>query len=215
MMSRRIPLFLTLAASSVLTASLLAAPLAPQPPKTASTDKKPKAEPRRVLVLPIDTKSERAEALTDAFNAIITRRLTDKDAFEVTAFDINAPLIKRALIDRQLDKKDAKKPFDNVIKAKKIAGIVGQNLVLLTSIGDYQYDEAKRQVTLDITLRLVDFSGEKPKVEKYVAETATSPENVSKEKDEAKIAQDLLKELAEKLMKDLLKPKPVEDGKKP
>lgn len=199
--------------------SLIAAPIAARPdsqkqaPKqTAKSEKK--AEPRRLLTLPIDAPDGKGEALTDALDSLVKKRFTEKDVFTLTGFEPNSALIKRALIDRQIDRKDLKKPFDNLPKAKKIANLLGFNLVLLVSINDYQYDEAKRQVTLDVSMRIVDFSGEKPKVEKYVAETATSPANAPKDKGEPQIGADLLNELGEKLIKDMLKEKTAEEGKK-
>ncbi|MCX6382600.1 MAG: hypothetical protein NT023_24495 [Armatimonadetes bacterium] len=209
-----LPLVFMVMAISLVTSPLSARLISQKKTAKPNADNAKKAEPRRLLILPIDTPDGKAEALTDALNSIVQKRFTEKDLFAITIFEINSPLIKRATIDRQLERKDLKKPFDNVVKAKKIAGVLGFNLVLLIAVNDYQYDEAKRQVTLDISLRIVDFSSEKPKVEKYVAETATSSTDAPKDKDEAKLAADLLTELTEKLVKDMLKAKTTEEGKK-
>lgn len=187
---------------------------APQNPPAKTTENDKKAEPRRILLLPIDAPEGKAEALTDALNAMAQKRFTDKDVYAVTNFDSASALVKRAVIDRQIERKDVEKPFDNVIKAKKLAALLRFKLVLLIAINDYQFNQDKKQVTLDISLRIVDFSGEKPKVEKYVAETATSPATASKDKNEAMLASDLLKELGDKLITDLLKTKPADEGKK-
>ncbi len=209
-----LPIALMLTAVSMVATPLIARPISQKPASKSNADDSKKAEPRRILMLPIDTPDGKGETLTDALNEIVQKRFTEKDAFALTIFEPTSALIKRAVIDRQIERKDLKKPFDNVAKAKKLAGLLGYKLVLLIAINDYQYDEAKKQATLDISLRIVDFSGEKPKVEKYVAETATSPADAPKEKKEATIASDLLKELGEKLVKDMLKAKSAEEVKK-
>lgn len=183
-----------------------------KPPKEAPTA--PKAEPKRILLFPVDfQEGSKASTLADAIERSITRRLTEKDQYAVTAFFPAMSLIKRAVIQRQIDKKDVEHPYDKTDKAKKLADIAGYNLVILSSINDYQYDATKKQVTLDISIRIVDFAGEKPAVVTFVAETATSPASTDANPNEEKIALDFARDFIEKLMKDVLKPKATEKPK--
>ncbi len=181
-------------------------------------EEKPKDPPRKLLIFPSDTPEGNASQLEDAVTRILERRLNATEVYSTTVFTISTPVIRRALTDKVLEQKDVSKPYDNILKAKKLATMLGYVWVATAAIGDYQYDEDKRQVTLDLAIRIVDFSGEKPAL-KTVAETMTSPANPPKDHNELKIAFDLIRDLGEKLMTDLLKPKqpekPKEEPKNP
>ena len=208
-------LFCTFALS--LTLLLSANPASAQkkdkkPPKEAP--QAPKAEPKRIMLFPTDyQEGTKASTLTDAIERSITRRLGENDQYAVTAFFPAMSLIKRALIQRQIEKKDVEHPYDKLDKAKKLADIAGYNLVILSSINDYQYDATKKQITLDISIRIIDFAGEKPAVLTYVAETATSKTSTEANATEEKIALDFARDFIEKLMKDVLKPKATDKPK--
>jgi hypothetical protein len=210
-------LFLSFAFALAGVLLLSTAPLSAQkkdkkPPKEAPQS--PKTEPKRILLFPTDyQEGSKAIALTDAVERSITRRLSEKDQYAVTAFFPAMSLIKRAVIQRQIEKKDVEHPYDKTDKAKKLADIAGYNLVVLSSINDYQFDATKKQVTLDISIRIVDFAGEKPAVITFVAETATSPTSTDANATEEKIALDFARDFIEKLMKDVLKPKATEKPK--
>lgn len=220
-LARRISfaLLLTFALSLALPNTHLPAYAQGKKKKEKEAPPAPKAEPKRILQFSTDyAEGSKAANLADSVERGISRRLVANDEYSVTMFYAAMPLVKRGLIDHVIDKKDIEKPFDKTEKAKKLAALAGYNLVVLSSINDYQYNEDKKQVTLDISIRIVDFSGEKPAVVKFVAETATSPADAGKDKAEDKIALDFVRDLVEKLMKDVMKPKnttPAPTDKKP
>ncbi len=203
-------LFLALGTPLCLNTLLLPATAQGKKKNEKEAPSAPKAEPKRIFQFPTDSpEGSKANTLTDIVERGIARRLSNNDEYAVAMFFPAMPLIRRALINHEIDRKDVDKPYDKTEKAKKLATLAGYTLVVLSSINDYQYNADKKQVTLDISIRIVDFSGEKPVVIKFVAETATSPADTGKDKTEDKIAIDFARDLVEKLIKDVLKPKAV------
>ncbi len=162
-----------------------------------------------VLVFPPDTPSPPgiADQLTDTVTRVIQRRLSASNKYHSVYFTGGSASVRRAVSDGRLTAADTDRPF-NPLKAKKISALTGYANVFMTDINGYSFDADKHQVTLSISLSLIDYSGSKPVV-RSAGEQMESSAKASKNGTELTIAMDVARDLTEKLMTELFKPKPV------
>jgi hypothetical protein len=171
-----------------------------QPPKSAEV------RVRTVLVFPTDTKGGVSDQVADDIVNVAEDRLTLSKLYSPIEFLTSIPTVKLAINDQTLTQAEVKKPFDSDAKLKKLSGVTGYDLILVSSIDDYEYDSAKNQVSVVMSARLIDYSGAKAIV-RSAAQSAVSPTG-SGNTPELKIATSLVRGLMDKLMTSILTPKP-------
>ena len=187
----------------------------PQKPKKQSPSAKPAKEKksnkpvevRRVLMFPPDLPSPAgiSDQLTDDILRVVQRRLEATGNYYATPFLRSLPTVKRAVNEGTLTAGDTDRPF-NIVKIKRLAQIGGYSMVFWPSVTSYAYDADKHQVTLGLSLSLYDYAGEKPIV-RTAAEDLTVTGDASK--TEVALALNTARDLTEKLMTELFKPRPI------
>ncbi len=165
------------------------------------------APPRSVLVFPTDTKGGVSNQVADDVVSVEKSRLSLSKTYSPIEFLPSIPTVKLALTEQTLTLAEVKKPFDSDAKLKKLAGVTGYDLVLVSSIDDYEYDATKNQVSVVMSARLIDYSGAKSVV-RSAAQSATSPAAAGNT-PELKIATELVRGLMDKLMTSIITPKPT------
>jgi hypothetical protein len=167
----------------------------------------PAASKQVVLIFPADTALDgTAPMLADMIKDVQVSKLETSGKYSTVRFRRSLPSVRRASTDGTLGSTDVGKPYDaSDEKVKRLAQLTGYPVTLVTTINDYQYDAAKNTVSLVMTMKMVDFSKEKPVV-KSAGDSYTSPE-AAKSKKELDVAQDAVRTLSEKMMADLLAPK--------
>ena len=118
--------------------------------------------------------------------------------------------MRLAVVQGSLAQSDVRKPFDNDAKLKKLSGVTGLNYVVVASVDDYNFDSAKNQVDLVISVRMIDYTGAKAVV-RSAAQSASSASGGNT--PEVKLAADLARTLTDKLMTSVLTPKPATPAK--
>ena len=177
-------------------------------PRPNKNSKKDGPTIETVLVFPPDTPSPAggvADQLTDTVTRVIQRRLDASKRYHSIYFTRAVPVVRRAINDGTLTPADTDRPF-NSLKAKKVSQLSGYANVFMTDINGYSYDADKHQVTLSISLSLIDYSGSKPVV-RSAGEQMVSSDKEPKTATEINIALDVARDLTEKLMTELFKPK--------
>ncbi len=168
-------------------------------------------ELKQVLVFPPDTKGGASDQISDDILGTIKDRLTASKKYEPIRFLSSIPTVRLAVMQNTLLPADVRKPFDNDAKLKKLSGVTGQSYVIVASVDDYEYDSAKNQVNVVISVRMIDYTGAKAVV-RSAAQSASSPANAGNTA-ESKLASDLAKSLTDKLMTSILTPKPTTQAK--
>ena len=175
--------------------------------KSNSPGKAPVVPVRTVLVFPTDTKGGVSDQVGDDVVNVEESRLSLTKLYSPIEFLSSIPTVKLALSEQTLTLADVKKPFDSDSKLKKLSGVTGYDIVLVSSIDDYEYDAAKNQVSVVMSARLIDYAGAKAVV-RSAAQSATSPAGAANT-PELKLATDLVRGLMDKLMTAILSPKPT------
>ncbi len=168
---------------------------------------------KTVLIFSADTSLEGvAPTLADTIAEVQQAKLQASDKFSTVKFRRSLPTIRRGVIDGSVGTADVDKPYDvSDAKVKRLASLAGYPVTLVTTINDYQYDAAKNQVSLVVTMKMVDFSKDPPLV-KSGGDSYTGPE-APKSKKESVVAMEAARAISEKMITDLLapsKPKPAE-----
>ena len=162
-----------------------------------------------VLVFPPDTPSPAgiADQLTDTVTRVVQRRLDASKKNHSVYFLRSLPTVRRAVSDGAITTLDTDSPF-NLVKVKRLSQLTGYATVFTTDINGYSFDADKHQATLSITLSLIDYSGSKP-ITRSAGEQMVSSDKEAKSATEITVAMDVARDLTEKLMTELFKPKPV------
>jgi len=155
---------------------------------------------KTILVFPVDvpsTSGPNTAEVSDIITDVVTSRLILSGTYSVTAFHKNLPPVARLRNDQRLLDVDVAPPFaEDNRKSIKIAKLIGYDVVFVGSMDEYQYDEAKKQVSVTLSGRLIE--SESGKVTKSVSLSATSPEGGAAKEDEKAVAAG--RAAAEKLM---------------
>ncbi len=198
-------------------------------PTKKSDDKKPAKKPetkkpptggkmatdavKTILIFPADTSLDGvAPTLADTILEVEQAKLQASGKFSTVRYRRTLPTVRRGVIDGSLGTPDVDKPYDaSDAKVKRLSGLTGYPVTLVTTINDYQYDATKNQVSLVVTMKMVDFSKDPPVV-KSGGDSYTSPEGV-KGKKESAVALDAARAISEKMIADLLAPSKPTEGK--
>lgn len=208
--------------------ALILASTAILPPHPAQAQSRPRQKkpgrmeeaPRRVvLVFPPDVANTETsddgfnpEQLTDIVVDVIQSRLKSVGGYRTVYYSRGLPTIRRAVIEGTITTAEADRPFAPDEKVRRLAQLTGHDLVLVSSIDDYQYDPEKNQVTLVMSARLIDFAPEKKAI-RAVGESMTGPE-APKGKKQLEVALEAARTLTEKMINELLRPaKPASEQK--
>ncbi|HLK57057.1 MAG TPA: hypothetical protein VKU00_10855 [Chthonomonadaceae bacterium] len=180
----------------------------PKPPKNSMKNAGPTVPSRIIMVFPPDTKGGMSEVVSDSITDVERARLIASRKYRSVLFTRAIPTIRMGLVEQTISQTDVSHPFDDDAKLKKLAQYADYDLVLATTINDYQYDDKTNSVSVVLSIRMIDYSGEKPVV-RSVGASMSSPENPAGNPRHEKIADSLIRNLTEKLMTDLLSPKPT------
>jgi len=156
-----------------------------------------------VLVFPPDTLQGSGDLTTDVVTEVEESRLNASHVYQALAFLRSLPTIKRSLNDATLTNPDVSPPFEDIVKLKKLAQAAGYNFVLSTAFDAYRFDPEKGQIHITLSARLIDFSGEKPKVQSATASGVT-PEKSAQHETDVAAARQLVRSLTGQLMDSLL-----------
>ncbi len=167
----------------------------------------PMANARVIMVFPPDTKGGVSELVSDSITDVERGRLVASRKYRTVSFSRAIPTIRLGLVEQSITQTDVSHPYDVDSKLKKLSQLASYDMVLATTINDYTYDEKTNSVSVVMSIRLIDFSGEKPVVRSAGA-SMTSPENPAGNPKQEKIADNVIRSLTEKLMTDLLNPRP-------
>jgi hypothetical protein len=204
-----------LAAGALFGTLGLSGHLRAQERKEKQADKTP---PRRVLVFPPVTKGGQSDYLVDTIVSITKGRLATSGRYSPLLFTPSLPIVKRALLDQTIRQADVQPPYDQASKIRKLTRLAGFDMALVSSIEEYQYNMEKQQVSLVMTAQLIDYAGDKPVI-RTVGESDSSPQKSARNEKDYMPAITLARDLTEKIMKELLKPKekatPAEGEAKP
>lgn len=195
--------------AAMLSMSFIHAVSAQNKKQKSNSSKKetPAVATRRVLVFSPDAKGGVSEQIADDITSVEVSRLDATHLYEPVNFLASIPTIKLALNEQTLSQSDVKHPFDNDTKLKKLSDASGYDLVLVSSVDDYEFDPVKNQVNLVISARLIDYSGAKAVVRSAGA-SGSSPANPTGNQSEYKMAATVARSVTDKLMNDILNPKP-------
>lgn len=206
-------------ASAVLAALLVFGSRAPMAAQSGANGQKPagptKTRNRRgkstvpltiVVVFPVDTKGGASDQVADVITDVERSRLNTTERYDPFTFVRGLPSIQRALSTQTLNPEDVQSPFDNTAKLIRLMGVLNYPMALVSSIDAYQYDADTQQMTFILSGRLVDFSGQKPRVIRQVTVTGETPKNLPHPAREGLVAELVARDATEKLMSDLLVP---------
>lgn len=186
--------------------------------KKAMKDKKGnkmmKLPSRIVLVFPTDAKDRISRQLSDVITDLAREKMVESGNYQTVYFLGSLPTVRRALLEgadgdegrTKLAPTDVDAPFDDDAKLKRLIPVTGYDMALVSAIDSYSYDDKKNQVSMLLSMRLIDFSGAKPVIIQAYTENATSPEGSANSK-EIDLAVKLAKQLGERAAAAMLKPK--------
>ena len=120
-----------------------------KPPMNGKTTM-PAEAVKTVLIFPADTTLDgTAPTLADIITEVQQAKLQASGKFSTVRYRRSMPSIRRGVADGSLGTPDVDKPYDvSDAKVKRLAGLAGYPVTLVTTINDYQYDAAKNQVSL-------------------------------------------------------------------
>jgi hypothetical protein len=173
-----------------------------KPPKKSRGPAVPK---RDILVFPTDTKGGPSDAVGGIITDVIKGRLEASELYQPSTFSVASPTFRRALTEQTLVAKDVKPPYDTNAKVQKLTQFAGYNIAVTASIDDYEYDAAKQQVSIVVTVTLIDFSSGKPQPRPFGDSAATDVKAVKDQSDTGPVIT-VARNLTEKIMTELLKP---------
>ncbi len=169
-----------------------------------------------VLLFQPDTKGGVSDQLGDVISDVEESRLRATGNYSVIYFQTALPSIRRALLDHTINPEDARPPFDNNAKATRLAHLLSYPMVLVSAIESYEYNAPKKTVSLVLSGRLMDVSGQTTRVIRAVTITGDNAKSgAAPDAKEETIASQVARDTAERLMNDLLQPpaKPAPEEK--
>jgi hypothetical protein len=179
----------------------------PKKEKSQKTPAEPEKPKRVILIFPTDTKGGITDQISDSILEAFRNRIGQSALYRGIVFQKSMPVIRRAVLDQSLTAAEIDKPYDQPDKMKKLAQFTRSDLVMVSSVDDYQYDADKNEVTMIMSARLVEYKGDKATVLAAAGDTGKSAAGTPKNKPEIRVAVDTAKELADRLIQQLLKPK--------
>jgi hypothetical protein len=157
-----------------------------------------------IVVFPPETKGGISDQLTDSLTDVVQSRINATGQYQTQYFLTSLPTVRRAILEQTLSNADVSPPYDSDTKVKRLITLAGHTRAITSSIDDIEYDATKQQMTVVISLRYVDFTGEKPVIRSY-GDSITGAEKGAKSDKDIKAASDLTRSLTERLMADFLK----------
>lgn len=168
-----------------------------------NNSKEPVASVQGVLLTPPETDGGTVTVqLVDDIVRVLQRRLALTGDYSGVFMRQSLSTIKLGLADKRLTSADVEKPFVSNAKLEKLSTVAGYKSILTSSVSDYKYDEAKKSVTFDLTLRWLNFSSGKADARAASETFVGKPGNAGQ--TEVQIALDTIRDAAEKLAKQLI-----------
>ncbi len=166
--------------------------------------------PRVVLLFPPDVSSHITTGVVPPFltgisSEIQETRLQFTGVYEPVFFIGSLPSIRRANTEGTLSNADLNPPFDANAKLQKIISATLYDMALVSSIDDYQFDPTTRQVSIVMSVRLIDFfdsSRSRTASESYPF--TTNPTVIPQSTSERILATQAIRDITERLMSEVL-----------
>ena len=178
--------------------------------KTATTDKKGKTSgkmpimaKRLALVFPVDAKGAAAEQLSDIITDVEKARLSTSGMYSGISFLTSLPSIRRAVNEQSLTQADVQPPFATRTKAQKLTMAAGYDIAVISSMDSYEYSADNQNVTMVLSIQMIDFSGDTPR-NYTAADTVTTAPKSAKNAADTTASEPAARSLAEKLMTTVL-----------
>ncbi len=159
-----------------------------------------------VLVFPPDAKGPETEQLVDVMTDVAMGRLELSGMYRATPYTRSLPTVMRGLIDNTLQQDEVRGPFDDNLKAAKLARLMSFPYAIVTTIDDYQYDANQNQVSIVLSARLLDLRTSAMRIVRAVTLPVKSPLPAPAGSGEESLASDAARKASEELMTQLLKP---------
>jgi len=164
------------------------------------------ATKKLLLVFPTDVVAANvpgADQASDLITGVLADRAIISGLYSVTRFYKTLPTVSRLHDDQQLTDADVSSPFnEDARKATKIAKLSGYDLVLISSVDDYEYDADGKVATVHLSASIVDAQTGRTVGAGLVAKPGTSAKGgAGKEEDRAVEA---ARAAADNVSKDLL-----------
>ena len=165
--------------------------------------------PRVVMVFPPDVSSHITGGVPSYVGTIsldIQEARVELTGYYSPIFFIGSlPSIRRANTEGTLTSSDITSPFDVTAKLQKIMNSTLYDMALVSSIDDYQFDAASRQVSIVMSIRLIDFLDTgRSRTASESFPFATKPTAIPSSTSERILATQAIRDLTERLMSEVL-----------
>lgn len=175
------------------------------PKKTTGKGKSNKASnavKRIVVVFPVDAKGA-SESLSDIITDVEKARLSTSGQYSGISFLTSLPSVRRSVNEQSLTQTDILPPYAMRTKAQKLTMAAGYDVAMVSSLDSYEYSADNQNVTMVLTIQMIDFSGTTPR-NYTAADTVTTPAKSAKNATDTMAAETAARSLAEKLMTSVL-----------
>ena len=158
---------------------------------------------RLVLVFPVDAKGAAAEQLSDIITDVEKARLSTSGMYSGISFLTSLPSIRRAVGEQSLTQADVQPPFATRTKAQKLTTTAGYDMAVISSLDSYEYNADNQNVTMVLSMQMIDFSGDTPR-NYTAADTVTTAPKSAKNATDTTASEQAARSLTEKLMTSVL-----------
>ena len=159
---------------------------------------------RVVLVFPVDAKGAAAEQLSDIITDVEKARLASTGNFGTVSFLASLPSIRRGLNEQSLTPADINAPYATTAKAQRLTNAAGYDAAIISSLDSYEYNADNQNVTMVLSIQMIDYSGATPR-NYTAANTVTTPPKSVKNATDTTATTEAARNLTEQLMTDVLK----------
>ncbi len=159
---------------------------------------------RTVLVFPVDATGAAALQLSDVITDVEKSRLSATGTFGPVSFLPSLPSIRRSVTEQSLTPADVAPPFAVTYKAQKLTAAAGYDAALISTLISYEYNADEQNVTMVLSVQMIDYSGPTP-VSSTAADTVKTAPKSAKNATDTTAATEAARTLTEKLMTSVLK----------
>lgn len=170
--------------------------------KSSKSNKVSNVVKRIVVVFPVDAKGT-AENLSDIVTDVEKARLSTSGLYSGISFLTSLPSVRRSVNEQSLTQTDILPPYAMRTKAQKLTMAAGYDVAIVSSLDSYEYSADNQNVTMVLTIQMIDFSGATPK-NYTAADTVTTAAKSAKNATDTTAAEAAARALAEKLMTSVL-----------
>ena len=120
-----------------------------------------------------------AEQLSDIITDVEKARLSTSGKYSGISFLTSLPSVRRAVNEQSLTAADIQPPYATRTKAQKLTQAAGYDTAVISSLDSYEYNADNQNVTMILSIQMIDFSGATPR-NYTAADTITTPAKSAK-----------------------------------